>query len=179
MDTEVDEAKKTHAAQPTNAPTSWQFKIHFSDILDDHISRISSRKQPLINNTRNAIKNFALLKLKKLVALEQNKEVIMPKSLYTDNNDRGKFKAPWLRDFDHYHLKLGDARNGDISVIYKWGIDLPNKVLNLYIAAVGDHKDDDNKNFGAACQTAEYPKFDLLKKLEEQLHKVKQDQLID
>lgn len=174
----VDEAKNKQKAKISSpaakpVPTAWQVKVQFSDILDDHISRLSNRNEQLISATRLAIKAFAKLKINKLSELQRNNEVVIPAKLDLGTDDKGRFTAPWLAGFEHYHLKLQDARRGDISIIYKYGFDQDNKILNLYLAAIGNHDDNKNRKFGNACQNAEYPNFDLLPVLERYLSEQK------
>lgn len=168
FNTDLEEVEKKQQVKTVTSPVNWHIKVFKSSFLDRKISAISSNEKEE-ESISSAILLFIGLKFKKLKELENNEQVIMPKNLYIDNNDRGKFKKPALRKFEHYHLKLrNDQRKGDIALVYKQIIDLDDKILNLYLTAVGTHADYDQLEFAKSCNAAKYT---FIKTLESRLSK--------
>lgn len=164
---DLEETKKKKQPQ-IFTPPNWHIKVFKSSFLDKKISSLSGNEKEE-ESIRSAIMLFIGLKFKKLKELENNKQVIMPTNLYIDNNERGKFKKPALREFEHYHLKLrDDQRKGELALIYKQIIDSDNKILNLYLTAVSTHADYDQPGFAKSCTNTDYS---LIKMLESRLSK--------
>ena len=159
--TELPEAKKPKAAvQQPQVPDHWTLNVHTSSALTPSV-----KKFPNNQSIRDGIDNFYTYKSNTIKELDRNRQLVIPQNLNKGNRERGNL-APRLPNFEHYHLVLkNDARDGDLSIVYQQKINAATKTVDLYLTAVGDHKDVNRGGFIDTCNNASYSLIKVLENI--------------